>query len=118
MKRSAIVLAVGAAALLGGSAANAADNTVKAKAATDVSQQSTDFSSRGRHYRQYGYRSYRPSYRNSYGYGPHPERGDLPAPGRTPATSNQIDVVTYDAVIRTLAKPKGEPFRGIGRRFP
>ena len=51
MKKLAIVFAVGAAALLGGSAANAADNTVKAKAATDVTQQSTDFSSRGRHYR-------------------------------------------------------------------
>jgi hypothetical protein len=47
MKQLAIVLAVGVAALLGGSAANAADNSVKAKAATDVSQQSTDFSSRG-----------------------------------------------------------------------
>lgn len=78
MKRLAIVFAVGAAALLGGSAANAADNSVKAKAATDVTQQSTDFSSRGRHYRHYGYRSYgyrsygyrsyRPYYGNSYGY--------------------------------------------------
>jgi hypothetical protein len=57
MKKLAIVFAVGAAALLGGSAANAADNTMKAKAATDVTQQSTDFSSRGRHYRHYGYRS-------------------------------------------------------------
>jgi len=35
MKKLAIVFAVGAAALLGGSAANAADNTVKAKAAAD-----------------------------------------------------------------------------------
>jgi hypothetical protein len=68
MNRLAIVLAVGAAALLGGSAANAADNSVKAKATTDVTQQSTDFSSRGRHYRHYGYRSYRPYYGNSYGY--------------------------------------------------
>lgn len=79
MKKLAIVLAVGAAALLGGSAANAADNTVKAKAATDVSQQSTDFSSRGRHYRNYrhyGYRSYRrPYYGNSYGYAPRPYYG-------------------------------------------
>src|SRR5260370_7886596 len=71
MKKLAIVFAVGAAALLGGSAANAADNTVKAKAATDVTQQSTDFSSRGRHYRHYGYRHYRPYYR-SYGYAPRP----------------------------------------------
>jgi hypothetical protein len=78
MKKLAIVFAVGAAALLGGSAANAADNTVKAKAATDVTQQSTDFSSRGRHYRDYrhyGYRSYRPYYGNSYGYAPRPYYG-------------------------------------------
>ncbi|MEA2838331.1 MAG: hypothetical protein QOD89_2881 [Bradyrhizobium sp.] len=66
MKKLAIILAVGAAALLGGSAANAADNSVKAKATSDVTQQSTDFSSRGRHYRHY--RSYRPHYRSSYGY--------------------------------------------------
>ena len=58
MKKLAIVFAVGAAALLGGSAANAADNPVKAKTATGVTQQSTDFSSRGRHYRHYGYRHY------------------------------------------------------------
>jgi len=73
MKKLAIVFAVGAVALLGGSAANATDNTVKAKAATDVAQQSTDFSSRGRHYRHYGYRHYgyrhyRPHWGNSYGY--------------------------------------------------
>ena len=70
MKRLFIAVAVSAGALLGGSAANAADNTVKAKAATDVTQQSTDFSSHGRHYRHYrhyGYRHYRPYYR-SYGY--------------------------------------------------
>ena len=77
MKKLAIVFAVGAAALLGGSAANAADNTVKAKAAADVTQQSTDFSSRGRyrHYRHYGYRNYRPYYGNSYGYAPRPYYG-------------------------------------------
>ena len=83
MKKLAIVFAVGAAALLGGSAANAADNMVKAKAAIDVTQQSTDFSSRGRHYRHYGYRhyrhygyrSYRPYYGNSYGYAPGPYYG-------------------------------------------
>src|SRR6266851_858200 len=91
MKKLAIAFAVGAAALLGGSAANAADNTVKAKAATDVTQQSTDFSSRGRHYRHYGYRHYRhygyrhyrhygyrhyrPYYGNSYGYAPRPYYG-------------------------------------------
>src|SRR4030088_3415344 len=83
MKRLFIATAVGAAALFGGSAANAADNTVKAKAATDVTQQSTDFSSRGRHYRHYGYRGYRhygyrhyrPYYGNSYGYAPRPYYG-------------------------------------------
>jgi hypothetical protein len=77
MKRLFIAVAVSAAALLGGSAANAADNTVKAKAATDVTQQSTDFSSRGRHYRHYrhyGYRHYRPYYR-SCGYAPRPYYG-------------------------------------------
>jgi hypothetical protein len=79
MKKLAIAFAVGAAALLGGSAANAADNTVKAKAATDVTQQSTDFSSQRRHYRgyrHYGYRGYRrPYYGNSYGYAPRPYYG-------------------------------------------
>jgi Ni/Co efflux regulator RcnB len=77
MKKLAIAFAVSAAALLGGSAANAADNTVKAKAATDVSQ-STDLSSRGRHYRHHhrmhrhsGHRHYRPHFR-SYGYAPRP----------------------------------------------
>ena len=78
MKKVAIVFAVGLAALLGGSAAHASDNTAKAKAASDVTQPSTDVSSRGRHYRHYGhrhyrhygygYRSYRPYYGNSYGY--------------------------------------------------
>src|SRR6266850_4451126 len=85
MKRLFIAVAVSAAALLGGSAANAADNTVKEKAATDVTQQSTDFSSHRRyyrhyrhygyrHYRHYGYRHYRPYYR-SYGYAPRPYYG-------------------------------------------
>src|ERR1700688_3772968 len=77
MKKLAIVFAVGAAALLGGSAANAADNTVKAKAATDVTQSSTsstDISARRRYYRHYGYRHYRPYYR-SYGYAPRPYYG-------------------------------------------
>jgi hypothetical protein len=73
MKKLAVVFAVGAAALLSGSAANAADNTVKAKAATDAAQ-STDISSRGRYYRHYGYRHYRPYYR-SYGYAPRPYYG-------------------------------------------
>jgi hypothetical protein len=75
MNKLAIVFAVGAAAMLGGSTAHATDNTVKARAAADVKQQPTDFSSRGRHYRHhhhhhrhYGYRAYRPYYGNSYGY--------------------------------------------------
>ena len=78
MNKLAIVLAVGASALLGGSAANAANDSVKAKATSDVTQQSTDFSSRGRHYghyRHYGYRSYRPAYGNSYAYAPRPYYG-------------------------------------------
>jgi hypothetical protein len=95
MKKLFIAMGISAAALLGGSAANAADNTVKAKAATDVTQSSTDISSRNRyhhygyrhhyrhygyrhyrhygyrhHYRHYGYRHYRPHY--SYGYAPRP----------------------------------------------
>jgi hypothetical protein len=74
MKRLFIAVTVSAAALLGGSAANAADDPVKAKAATDVAQQSTDFSSHGRHYRHYGYRHYRPHYR-SYGYAARPYYG-------------------------------------------
>ena len=78
MNKLAIVFAVGAATLLGGSAANAADNAVRAKTSADVMQQSTDFSSRGRHYgnyRHYGYRNYRPYYGNSYGYAPRPYYG-------------------------------------------
>src|SRR5258705_8931567 len=62
MKKLFIAIGISAAALLGGSAANAADDTVKANAATDVTQSSTDISSR-RHYRHYGYRHYR-----HYGY--------------------------------------------------
>jgi hypothetical protein len=73
MKKLFIAMGVSAAALLGGSAANAADNTVKAKAATDVTQSSTDISSR-RRYHHYGYRQYRPHYR-SYGYAPRPYYG-------------------------------------------
>jgi hypothetical protein len=69
MKKLIIATAIGAAALLGSSAANAADNTVKAKAATDVTQSPTDISSQRRYYRRYGYRHYRPHYR-SYGYAP------------------------------------------------
>ncbi|WP_291863933.1 hypothetical protein [Bradyrhizobium sp.] len=82
MKKLALVLAVGAAALFGGSAANAADNTVKAKTATEATQQSTDISSRHRGYRHHrhvyrhhGYRHYRPYYGRSYGYAPRPYYG-------------------------------------------
>jgi hypothetical protein len=76
MKKLALAFAISAAALLGGSAANATVSTVKAKAATDVSQ-STDFSSRGRHWRHYRmhrhwrHSYYRPYY-DSYGYDPQP----------------------------------------------
>lgn len=76
MKKLAIVFAVGAAALMGGSVANAADNSVKAKSTPGVAQSSTDISSRDRHghwrghhnhYRHGGYRHYRPHH-SSYGY--------------------------------------------------
>ena len=70
MKKLAIVFAVGAAALIGGSAANAADNAVKGKTSTDVTQSSsTDFSAHRRHWRyhHWGHRHYRPYY-HSYGY--------------------------------------------------
>ena len=60
MKKLAIVLVVGAAALVGGTAANA-DNSVKPVGATVGTSQSTDFSAHRR------YRSYGPRYR-SYGY--------------------------------------------------
>jgi len=69
MKKLIIAMSVGAAALLGSSAANAADNTLKAKVATDVTQSPTDFSSQRRYNRHYGHRHYRPHYR-SYGYAP------------------------------------------------
>lgn len=85
MKKLAIVLAVGAAALMGGSAANAADNSVKAQAPVAAKQVHTDISSRHRHghwrhhhhhrrwghhhhhHRHWGHRHHRPYY-NSYGY--------------------------------------------------
>ena len=72
MKKLAIVLAVGATALIGSSAANAADHSGQAKATAGTSQ-STDLSSR-RYYRHYGYRYYRPYY-GSYGYAPRPYYG-------------------------------------------
>jgi hypothetical protein len=76
MKKLAIVFAVGAAALMGGSAAYAADNSVKATDVTKsrvATQSSTDISSRHRHghwrghHRHWGHHHYRPYY-NSYGY--------------------------------------------------
>ena len=84
MKKLALIFAVGAAALFAGSTANAADNTVKAKVATESTQPPTDISAQRRHrhygqrhlgYRQYGYRHYRPYYGNSYGYAPRPYYG-------------------------------------------
>jgi hypothetical protein len=65
MKILFIAMAVGAAALVGESAANATDNAVRTKDGTGVTQSSTDFSSHRRHWHRYGY--YRPHYR-SYGY--------------------------------------------------
>lgn len=85
MKKLAIILAVGAAALMGGSVANAADNSVKAKAPVAAKQVPTDVSSQHRHrhwrghhhhhrhwgyrhhHRHWGHHHYRPYY-NSYGY--------------------------------------------------
>jgi hypothetical protein len=72
MKKLAIMFAVGAAALMGGSAAYA-DNAVKAKPSTATqstqSSTSTDFSAHRRHWRHrhWSHRHYRPYYR-SYGY--------------------------------------------------
>ena len=48
MKKLAIAFAVGTAALMGGSIASAADNSVKAKSSTDVAQSATDISSNHR----------------------------------------------------------------------
>jgi hypothetical protein len=79
MKKLAIVLAVGAAALMGGSAANAADNSLKAKSAPGVAQSSTDISAQKRHrhwrghhhhHRHWGHRHHHRPYYNSYGYAP------------------------------------------------
>ena len=80
MKKLAIVFAVGAAALMGGSA-YAADNSVKAKSSTDATQSPDCYAildrhqSRHRlalarpssHHHHWGHRHYRPYY-NSYGY--------------------------------------------------
>ena len=72
MNKLAIVFAVGAAALLGGNAANASDKSPTQKVAVDAVSQSTDFSAhrRNRHHshrhqrlnRSYGYYAPRRSY--------------------------------------------------------
>jgi hypothetical protein len=76
MKKLAIILAIGASALIGSSAANAADSSVNPKASVATKQVPTDISSRQRHghwrghhhgHRHWGHRHYRP-YHNSYGY--------------------------------------------------
>ena len=72
MKKLAIVFAVGAAALMGGSAAYAADNAVKSKPSTDATRSSTDISAQHRHHHwhghhHWGHRHYRPYY-GSYNY--------------------------------------------------
>jgi hypothetical protein len=74
MKKLAIVFAVGATALMGGSAAYAADNAVKSKSSTDATQSSTDISAQyrhrhwhGHHHHHWGHRHYRPYY-GSYNY--------------------------------------------------
>jgi Ni/Co efflux regulator RcnB len=79
MKRLVIALAVSAAALVGGSAANAASNDVKAKADKGVSR-STDISSQHRHHHGNGHRHhhghgyYRPHHGHGY-YRPHHGHG-------------------------------------------
>jgi len=88
MKKTMIAIAIGAAALMGGTAANAASpdaaaKSTTAKQATETSQ-STDISAQRRHrhghrhhhhghrhhhfHRHGHYRAYRPHYYNSYGY--------------------------------------------------
>jgi hypothetical protein len=77
MKKLAIMFAVGAAALTGGSAAYAADNAVKSKPSTDVTQSSTtDISAQHRHHHwrhhHWGHRHYRPYYGSYNYYAPRP----------------------------------------------
>src|SRR5436309_12031920 len=84
MKKLAIVFAVGAAALMGGSA-YAADNAVKSKSSTDAAQSRiatqspTDISAQYRHRHWYGHhhhhwrhRHYRPYYGSYNYYAPRP----------------------------------------------
>jgi hypothetical protein len=84
MKKLAIVFAVGAAALMGGSAADAADNAVKSKSSTDATQSriaaqsSTDISAQYRHrwhghrHHHWHHRHYRPHYGSYNYYAPRP----------------------------------------------
>ena len=75
MKKLAIVFAVGAAALIGGSAANAADNAMKLKGSTDAIRSTTDFSAQHRHWRHHHgghHHHYRPYYRSYNYYAPRP----------------------------------------------
>ena len=75
MKKLAIVIAVGAAALMGGSAASAADKAATPKSSAGIDQPLTDFSSQHRRHhghrhhghRHWGHHHYRPHYR-SYNY--------------------------------------------------
>jgi hypothetical protein len=75
MKKLAIVFAVGAAALMGGSA-YAADNALKSKSSTDAAQSrittqpSTDISAQYRHH--WRHRHYRPYYGSYNYYAPRP----------------------------------------------
>lgn len=75
MKKLAIVVAVGAAALIGGSAANAADHATKTKPSDAVTQSPTDISSQHRHHwrhrhhhHHWGHRHHYRPYYNSYNY--------------------------------------------------
>lgn len=79
MKKLAIAIAIGAAALIGGSAANAADNSSKAKSSPGIQQVPTDFSSQHRRHhhghrhhghRHWGHHHYRPHYRSYNHYAP------------------------------------------------
>ena len=84
MKKLAIVFAVGATALMGGSVAYAADGAVKSKSSTDVAQSriatrsSTDISAQYRHrwhghrHHHWGHRHYRPYYGSYNYYAPRP----------------------------------------------
>jgi len=84
MKKLAIVFAVGVAALMGGSAAYAADSAVKSKSSTDAAQSRiaaqipTDISAQYRHrlwhghHHHWGHRHYRPYYGSYNYYAPRP----------------------------------------------